>query len=449
MRYDYRSVKGRFEDQIWGTADLAAYPWWRAWPIRLVRYVHAGIRDLAEGELITRAGSLAYTTLLSFVPLLAVSFSLLKGFGVHNQLQPALRRMLAPLGDKAPELTSTIVGFVENMNVGVLGALGLAMLVYTVVSTMQKIESAFNYSWRVTGQRTFRARFADYLSVLIVGPVLVFAALGITGAAANNSVVQYLAGIQPFGTVLEWLARLVPYLMIIGAFTFLYFYMPNTRVRPGSAFVGGVVAGVLWQSTGWGFAHFVAGSAQYTAVYSAFAGLVVFVIWIYVAWLILLIGADIAFYHQHPEHLSLRLREPAISLREREALALCVMKLIATRYYAGERGWTLFELARHLLLPERLLRELLEAFERAGLLVRTATREPGYLPSRPLDTTSLQDVLAAVRNAQDAGLVSKKLTAYGDVASLLEAAEGAAAGVLSTRTVMELAGDPASLVRRE
>lgn len=439
MNYNYAFVRRRFDDQVWGTADLSAFPWWRALLVGLVRYLYVAVRDLADGELITRAGSLAYTTLLSFVPLLALSFSLLKGFGVHNQLEPLLLQFMAPLGEQASGIADIIIGFVEKMDVGVLGAVGLALLIYTVISTMQKIENAFNYSWRVSARRSVRQRYADYLSVLIVGPVLVFAALGITGAAANNSVVLYLSGIQPFGTLLEWLARLIPYLMIIGAFTFIYVYMPNTRVHPGSAFVGGLVAGVLWQTAGWGFARFVAGSAQYTAIYSAFAGAVILVIWIYVAWLILLIGADIAFYHQHPEHLSLRRREAALSLREREQLAVCVMKLIAERFYAGANGWTLGELARHLLLPERLLSETLEAFERAGVLVRTAGSDPAHIPARSLDATSMQDVLKIAREAREPGLLSQKLASYGDVIMLLATAETAGAEVLAAHSIKDLA----------
>ena len=158
----------RVQGLVWGSSELDGLPWAGSRAIQFLRYLHVTLRDLTSGDLVMRAGSLAYTTLLSFVPLLAVSFALLKGFGVHNQIEPALARMLAPLGDKAQELTVGIVGFVENMKVGALGAVGLALLVYTVVSTMQKIENAFNHSWRVTAQRRLKQRFSDYLSCRLV-----------------------------------------------------------------------------------------------------------------------------------------------------------------------------------------------------------------------------------------------------------------------------------------
>lgn len=430
----------RAQDFVWGTARLDGMPMARAGVVRLLRYVHVTLRDLADGELAIRAGSLAFTTLLSFVPLLAVSFSVLKGFGVHNQVGPALAQLLAPLGAQAGELTATIVGFVENMEVGVLGAVGLATLLYTVISTMQKIESAFNYSWRVSAVRTPKQRFSDYLSVLIVGPVLVFAAVGLTGAASSNRVVDYLGSFVLIGAVFEHVSRLLPYLMIIAAFTFIYLFMPNTRVRFSSALFGGVVGGILWQSTGWIFARFVAGSTQYAAVYSAFAGLMIFFVWIYLAWLILLTGANIAFYHQHPEHLGLRRRASRLGVREREALALAICKLVGERHYRGDAPWTAAELARHLLLPEALVLPVITSLEQGGLLAVSAGRVPGLLPARAWESTTIDRVQTAMRNADDDGLLSGRSAEQAEIWALLQAAENASAAVLATHRLSELSG---------
>jgi membrane protein len=435
------SLISRPQEWLWGTTGPEGLPLWRRCLVTVVRYAYVTVRDLVQGDLTLRASSLSYTTLLAFVPLLAVSFALFKAFNIHNQLEPALLQALAPLGVKAGEITTTIIGFVDNMKVGALGTLGVVMLLYTVVSVMQKIEQAFNCSWRITQQRSIRQRLSDYLSVLLVGPMLVFAAIGITGAATSSGVAQYLAGIEPFGTMLEWLSWLIPYLMIIGAFTFIYVFMPNTRVRVRSALVGAVVAGFLWQTTGWGFAKFVAGSTQYAAVYSAFAGLVLFVIWIYVAWLILLIGANIAFYHQHPEHLCLRRSEPRLSIREREALSLLIMKLIAEQQYSAQPAWTLQRLARRLLVPESLLQEALLPLEQAGLLVRSVDPEPQYVPGRPLDATSLREVVATVRAADDERIVSTQLPRHLEMQAVMEEYERAGHRVLGDHTVKQLVRD--------
>ena len=237
--------------------DLGGLPTWRRLVLWTLRIGHACLRDLAEGQLTLRAMSLVYTTLLSLVPLLAISFSVLKGFGVHNQVEPLLLGFLEPLGDKGVEITERIVGFVDNIKVGVLGFLGFVLLFYTVISLMQKIERAFNYTWRISRERTLGQRFRDYFSVIIIGPVLVFSSLSITASIMSDQVVQALTAIEPFGTLLHLAGRLVPYLLIVAAFTFIYAFMPNTKVRLGSALVGGLVAGVLWNAAGWAFASFV------------------------------------------------------------------------------------------------------------------------------------------------------------------------------------------------
>ena len=284
---------------VWET-DSKTMPRYQRLFIEALRITHCTIRDFLDGMLTLQAMSLVYTTLLSLVPLIAVSFSVLKGFGVHNQVEPMLFNLLAPLGDKGIEITQRIIEFVENTRAGVLGSLGLALLFYTVVSLIQKIERSFNYTWRVTEHRPFAQRFSDYLSVVLLGPLLIFSALGVTASVMHSEAMQLLMSYETIGWLVQIVTRLVPYLLVIAAFTLVYIFVPNTRVKVKSALAGAVVAGVLWETIGWAFASFVVTSAKYTAIYSAFATLIFFMIWLYLCWMILLIGASIAFYVQNP-----------------------------------------------------------------------------------------------------------------------------------------------------
>ena len=180
------SLAQRLDDLLWNRR-LADMPRWQARLVWLARLIYALQRDLTQGYLSLQAMSLVYTTLLSLVPLLAVSFSVLKGFGVHNQLEPLLAKALAPLGEKAVEATQAIIGFVDHMKVGVLGSVGLVILLYTVISLIQKIEQVFNYTWRVDQPRRFAQRFSQYLSVLLVGPVLFFSAVGLSASLSTSA----------------------------------------------------------------------------------------------------------------------------------------------------------------------------------------------------------------------------------------------------------------------
>jgi len=177
----FKQLKTRLNKAIWDT-QIESLPWWKAWPIGVLRVAQVVIRDFTDGHLTLQAMGLVYTTLLSLVPLLAVSFSVLKGFGVHNQIEPILLNFLQPLGERGVEISFNIIQFVDNVKAGVLGSLGLALLIYTVVSLIQKIERAFNYAWHVKNVRPIAQRFSDYVSVIIIGPILMFTAMGITAS---------------------------------------------------------------------------------------------------------------------------------------------------------------------------------------------------------------------------------------------------------------------------
>jgi membrane protein len=388
-------------------ADTRGRPWWTRMGLFLVRLAYAVIMDAARGQLTLRAMGLVYTTLLSLVPLLAVSFSMLKAFGVHNQMEPMLARLLAPLGPKGSEITTKVVAFVENIQVGVLGALGMILLLYTVIALMQKIEQAFNATWRVQRLRRLSQRFSDYLSVLLVGPVLVFSALGLTATVLSSEIVRSLAEIPGFGLLIATAAKLLPYALIIGAFTFVYIFVPNTRVRPLSALFGALVAGVLWQSTGWVFGSFIAGSTRYTAVYSAFATLILFMIWLYLSWLILLIGASVAYYHQHPRRLVVAGDETRLSPALMERVALSVMALVARAHYRRQPTLTLDDLANALGLPTDTIMEAVSALTQRRLLATLADEDnasaEGFMPAAPLEETRVAEVLHAARHHREGG----------------------------------------------
>ena len=429
----------RLDRIVWGAQEEPRAPW-KARGLRVVRTALILARDLARGQLTLRAMGLVYTTLLSIVPLLALSFSVLKAFGVYNQIQPMLLNFLEPLGEKGEEITHRIVQFIENMNVGVLGALGLALLVYTAISLLQKIEESLNYIWHIARPRRLGERFSRYLSVLMVGPILVFSALGITATVMNIETVRDLLAIDALGQTVQAVSRLMPYLLVISAFTFVYIFIPNTRVRFGPALIGGAAGGIAWQTAGWIFAVFVASSNKYAAIYSSLAILVLFMIWLYLSWLILLFGASVAFYAQHPEYLYARGGEPRLSNRMRERLALSLMSLVAGRFIAGARMPSLPEFTRLLGVPMHALQAVLNALERRELVVQSTDDPPVYLPARDPSLISVTAVLETVRAAgEEHFLAPGALPAPQPVDAVLERVRQAVESSVGGMTLRELA----------
>lgn len=407
----------------------------------VLRVMHMLLRELLGGQLNLRAMSLVYTTLLSLVPLLAVSFSVLKGFGYHQRLEHYLFDiMLEPLGPSGTEVAATVIGFVENVKVGMLGSVGFALLIYTVVALVQKIESAFNFVWQIERMRPLAQRFSNYLSVITIGPVLIFSAVGFTATMLATDLAQQLIAVEPFGSLFYFFSRLVPYILVCLAFTFIYIVMPNTRVRFRAALVGGVLAGVIWKITGWGFAAFIASSAKYAAIYSSFAILILLLIWMYLSWLILLVGSQIAYFVQNPKFMTLHRVRFVLSNRLREQLALQIMYLIGYHHLHDRPPWRLERLIEYLGLPDEPVNRILRILVAAGLLVEVQEEEAMiYLPQHDLGTIRLAELLDVVRRAGDSRFLGVDQMVTADaVAGVMTSVEQALHAGLEQRTLREL-----------
>lgn len=370
---------------------------WEAFALRVAQNAAVLARDLFEGQLSMRAMSMVYTTLLSLVPILALGFSMLKALGVHNQLEPTLINLLAPLGPQADELVENIVGFVENIKVGLLGTVGVALLLYSAISMIQKVESSFNFIWRIEKSRGIGQRFGEYLSVLTVGPLLVFLAMGMTAGVLDSTLVARISEIEPFGFLIAMFGTLVPYLVIIGLFTFLYAFIPNTRVHVRHAAAGGLLAGFLWQSASLAFASFAASATNTNAIYSGFAIVILLLIWLYLGWMILLLGCQFAFYQQHPEHVGPEKRAPYLDARRAEYLGLAIIAEIGQRFLQGKPPLDADELSRTLKVQPDHVDRLLDILLHHQLLATTDGDKRALLPRRDLDSLSVGELWKLIR----------------------------------------------------
>jgi membrane protein len=390
----FARLRERAERLLFDRHDLPVKP--ANWLLDLLRYPFALIRDLLNGELNLRAMSLVYTTLLSLVPLAAFAFAVLKGLGIHRDLEPLIYEFLHPIGARAFELTEQFMNFVDNVRGDVLGSVGLAFLLYTVLSTVQKLEEAFNFAWHVERPRSIMRRVSEYLSLMVIGPIFLVVVFSMFGAIASHRSMAWITSHEPFGTIARALGFVGPYLFVTGVFTFLYAFVPNTRVRFRAALIGGVAAGLLWAASGALFARIVAASTQMVAIYAGFAIFLAALIWIYLSWLILLIGAQLSFYVQNPRYLRVGQGQVRLTSALRERLAFTVMLLIARKFVAGEPPWQQRDLAEDLEIPGSALATVVSSLERAGLL--TLTEDEELVPARDLESISLTDVLHAVRD---------------------------------------------------
>src|SRR5690606_3003852 len=258
----FQRLRRRMEALLWDP-ELANRPWWHRIGVRALQIAYAVGRDLVEGQLSLRAMSLVYYTVIATIPLLALTFSVLKGLGAHNAMEPALLNLLAPLGERSAEVTRTVINVAENVRVDVLSVVSLGVLLYTVLTMMQQIVMSFHFVWSVAEGRRFANRVSEYLFAIIVSPLLLFLSMGITSYINTNPFERTL-GIMPFGGVmLQITGSITAFMFMSLAFAFVYIFIPNTRVQFSSALVGGIMTTIIWKTMGMIFqSFFVSNSAN-------------------------------------------------------------------------------------------------------------------------------------------------------------------------------------------
>jgi membrane protein len=436
--------------RIWGFLDWCFFGPASARPgapgalLRLLRYPYAVVRDLSRGEINLRAMGLVYTTLLSLIPLLAFSFAILKAFGGHRDLQPIVYEIFRPVGAAtATELTYRVIQFANRVSSGVVGSLGLALLAWTLIGTIKKVEDSFNFVWHVEQPRSFARRLAEYTTLLIAGPVLLVGFIGLSHAALGSAPVQEVVRLPPLQRLRGTGISVAPYVMVTAFFIAAYKMIPNTRVQWRAALTGALVGGVLWASVGKMFTAFVVYSTRLTIVYAGFAFIVAALLWTYFGWLILLAGAQLSFYVQNPAYLRLGLQPLRLSGEELEQLALRLMYFVGRAHVAGGRRWTVSRLADELGLPGIAVAQMAAALERAGLLIVTDYDE--LVPGRDTGRISLLEILEIARNQRSGHLAPRSvpIPPLDRVLASLEEARRRSTGELTLRDLVEEAPRPA------
>jgi len=429
-----------FLDRLFfGPASVGARP--EAILLRVLRYPYAVVRDLVGGAINLRAMGLVYTTLLSIIPLIAFAFAVLKGFGAHRDLEPVIYEFFRPMGEiGAQEITRRIMQFADGVSTGLVGSVGFALLLWTLLGTIKKVEDSFNFLWRVEQPRSFARRVAEYMSLLIIGPLLLVGFIGLSHATLKGPIGTHLASV-PFLTQLnQMLVTMAPYAMVTALFTVLYMFVPNTRVHWRPALIGALTAGVLWAAVGKIFTAMVVLSSRLTIVYAGFAAIVAALLWTYFGWLILLAGTQLSFYIQNPTYLRIGLQELRLSCTELEQLALRAMFLVGRTNITGGPRWTINRLASELGLPGVAIAQMGAALEKTGLLI--VTEDDEFVPGRDVGRITIQEILETARNQRSGHFAARgiELPAVDRLSARLEQSwRECCAG----RTLRDLIEDPA------
>lgn len=388
-------------------ADLESAPFPLRFLIRSGQIFTAVMRDLFQGQLSLRAMSMVFTTAIGFFPLLALTFAVLKSLGVHNAMEPTLLTLLQPLGERANELTSDVLSYVDNLQVELIGITSVGILIYIVLDMMLKIESSFNYIWAVKQGRSWSSRVSEYLFAVIVSPLLLFLSISITSYVNTNFFERFLEGLLYGGVLLEFSALLAPVLLMSLAFAFAYSFLPNTKVQFSSAFIGGFVTTIIWKLMGSVFQGFFVASAR-ESIYLAFATPIATIFFIYIGWLVALVGSNIAFYHQNPGKTRTGREKLNLSISQQEQLSLAIATTIIRRFSAGEEALTEEQLATSLECSGSAIEIALENLIKIDLISATNDNPPRFLPTRAVADCTIVETWQALRklNADELNQIS-------------------------------------------
>lgn len=332
----------------------------------IARVLAAALIGFRRHNCIQHAAALTFNTLLALIPLLAIMFALLKGLGVHNTIEPMLLKQLS-VGSE--EVVANIITYINNTNVGRLGSVGLVMLVFTVLALLSNIEKSFNDLWQVQETRSLFRRFADYFSVVTLGPLFVLAAVSMNTSIRSQHVVQWLLSKPVFGDALLLLFEVLPFFAIWAAFIFLYMFVPNTKVKLVSALVGGISAGSLWLLTQWAYINFQYGVGKYNAIYGTMAALPIFMIWLYVSWMITLLGVELCWAFQFRGHISRLLGKGSRDDEWEPMHVLELLLLIYNRFEQGRTPWPMEELLEAASMPKAQALLALERLKACDIVV--------------------------------------------------------------------------------
>ncbi len=368
--------------------------------VRLLKLLIFLIRQFHADKLLTRASALTYSSLLSIVPFLAVVFAVMKAFGLHIDLAQPLCDLLAPLGERGDTIAMQILEFVENSQTGALGAVGFAALLVTVLSILNNIEVSVNEIWHVQRMRSWLRRVADYTALLVIGPLSLFLVFTATASVMSSHVARVVVSNPVFHIVGFLGLKLAPYVVSSLVFALVIGLVPNTRVRLDAAVVGGIFSGVAWQASNWAFAHFVVSASRASAreiLFAGFAALPLFLLWMYLGWVVFLLGAELGYVVQNAGVMEWRELERRYGHGLRVYIGLRAVLALVWHFVKGEAVPDTAKLSASVGAPVPILEEVLAVLEQQNLLLRSGNGVQKYVLSRDPELVTVAEVLEHLR----------------------------------------------------
>ncbi len=404
-----RQVRRFVEEALgqWNMGQLSAL---KRGAVRVIQIVGVSVQKLRIDNCLLQASALSYITVVAMVPVLAIAFAISSAFGAQEHLIALIEHQLAGYPEQFVSVITHITETIRSANYGALGGVGGLVIFLMAVRLLSKIENTFNTIWEAESRRAFLRRIADYISVVVIVPLLLITATSAGTFLASEKVETFIS--EKVGALVVFYhcaAALGGFIAVIMGFAFLYLFMPNVRVRFRSAVAGGFVAGLLWAITQWGYVGSQVGMTRLNPVYGSFAAVPLFLGWVFISWVIVLIGAELSFAVQNHIQYTEQIFGEDKSVATRQVVGLLVMHDVCSCFLNGEERWSMTKYQGSYAVPYKTLAHVVKTLEESELVLAVNEERDEFVPGRDLGHISAADVVKAIQGHE-----------VGDVAKLLE-----------------------------
>jgi membrane protein len=369
--------------------------------IKHLRVLILSIRGFDEDKCQLRASALTFYSLISIVPVAAMAFGIAKGFGFEKILEAQLRSKFTGQEEILNNVLNFSHSLLENTKGGLIAGIGLIVLFWAVIKVLGQIEDSFNDIWGLKERRTLGRKFSDYLSLMLVCPVIIILSSGLTVFITTQVtlIMEKITLLGVFSPIVFSFLKLLPYGLLWGLFTFLYIFMPNTRVRFSSGLLAGIIAGTIFQVLQWGYITFQIGAAQYNAIYGSFAAFPLFLVWLQLSWLVVLYGAELSFAHQNVDTYEFEPDALQASHRLKTLLSLLIAHHLIKNFARSDTPLTALQISHQLEIPIRLVNDILFTLEQSNVISDTrieGSEERRFQPARDISVLTIHYILDAI-----------------------------------------------------
>ncbi len=356
-------------DIIWHTSlsDLSKR---KSFLIKQSRIIVAAARGFLNDRVTLRASALTFYTLLSVIPIVAIAFAIAKGFGLDLNLEEIVTKEFKTQPEVLNWMLNVSRNALQETRGGYIAGIGVIILFWSVMSLLDQIESSFNHIWQIRIPRPWYRKFTDYLTIMLIGPVLLILSSSITvfvGTELSNFISR-AAILDFFKPVVSFLVKFAPYLLTWMALALLFMIMPNTRVKFMPALVAGIIAGTILQLLQWLYIDLQFGITKLNAIYGSFAAIPLFILWVQASWIILLLGAELSFANQNLSRYEFESDALNVSHFQKRALVLMIMNKLVRNFSEGEKPISAETIAKSLKIPVRLVTDILQDLNNVELV---------------------------------------------------------------------------------